>query len=560
MSKKYVLIFLAIFILGAFLRFYRLGEIPISFHRDEAFLGYNAWSILQTGKDMNGNFLPLNLQSFIYSPAGYAYFSIPFLKIFGLSVFAVRFASAFFGSLTILAVFFLARMLFNDYRHKTAVGLLSSLSLAISPWHINLCRTATENVLVVFFLTLGIYLWLVWLRKKKIIFLGLSFVLFFSTLLIYQAPRAFLPLFIPVLIVASYFKTRFTPKVLFITFIFYFLTILLPLFLVLRSPELSLRLRTVSIFSTAETQLVINQQLREDGVSGVYGILSRASHNKVMGFLNNFLKNYFDYFSFDFLFTDKGLPPRYHIPLAGLLSLFELPLILMGIWFILKSKGLSGPLILSWLVLAPVGSALTFDDIPNLQRALIVFPMLSLVIALGANQLIIWVTEKKLLILPAAVFLLFALYNFSFYLHQYYIHGPLYLPWHRNDGYQKLVSKVNELLPGYSKAVITNRETAPTIFFLFFGKYDPALFQKETAGTTMKDFDRINFGKYEFSLEECPLERQTVNCDEKFIEESRQILYVDSANCLPLPKLVHQEEEIIRTDNSAVFRIVECRE
>src|SRR5579859_3616347 len=98
--KKYIVVLILIFLLGSFLRFYQLGSIPAGFHRDEAYLGYNAYSILKTGRDMTGHFLPLHLESFLYSPAGYSYFSIPFIALFGLSPFSVRFAAALFGCLT----------------------------------------------------------------------------------------------------------------------------------------------------------------------------------------------------------------------------------------------------------------------------------------------------------------------------------------------------------------------------------------------------------------------------------------------------------------------------
>ena len=63
--RKIKILLVIIFIIGILLRFYRLGDVPFGFHRDEAFLGYNAYSILQTGADMSGNFLPLHLKSFL---------------------------------------------------------------------------------------------------------------------------------------------------------------------------------------------------------------------------------------------------------------------------------------------------------------------------------------------------------------------------------------------------------------------------------------------------------------------------------------------------------------
>src|SRR5437016_2654950 len=91
---RYILLLAIIFSLAFFLRVYKLGDVPTGFHRDEAYLGYNAYSILKTGKDISGNMLPLHLKSFLYSPAGYSYFSIPFIVLFGLNEFAIRFPSA----------------------------------------------------------------------------------------------------------------------------------------------------------------------------------------------------------------------------------------------------------------------------------------------------------------------------------------------------------------------------------------------------------------------------------------------------------------------------------
>jgi 4-amino-4-deoxy-L-arabinose transferase-like glycosyltransferase len=131
MNKKVFLVLFSILFLGVFLRFYQLGTVPQGLHRDEAFLGYNAYSILKTGKDMSGNFLPLHLQSFLYSPAGYSYFSIPFIALFGLSAFSVRFASAFFSSGSIVLVFFLSRKIFEDSKDKNLISIVSAFLLAI---------------------------------------------------------------------------------------------------------------------------------------------------------------------------------------------------------------------------------------------------------------------------------------------------------------------------------------------------------------------------------------------------------------------------------------------
>lgn len=566
MKKEYFLLLL-IFLLAGFLRFYRLGGVPAGFYRDEAFLGYNAYSILQTGKDMSGNFLPLHLQSFLYSPAGYSYFSIPFIKIFGLNSFSVRFASAFFGTLTVLITYFLVKTIFDKFSFGNKLSAISAFLLTISPWHINLSRTATENTIVVFFVTLGVLFYLLYLKKDKFLLLILSFLYFVITLLTYQAPRAFLPFFIPLMIIIFYQKKLIFKKIIIISGLF-LLTIILPFFLILRSPEISLRIRTVSIFYTQETQLIVDEELREDGVLGIGVKTARFFHNKPMGYFNQFFKNYFSHFSYDFLFTDSGLPNRYKVPGSGLLYLIDLPLLILGLTFFLKYSSKIGVFLMGWVLLGFIGAGLTFDDMPNLQRTLIVFPALSIISGVGLYYLLTILRKiKYLLVKIFLVFLIFSfsVFNFLSYLHQYYVHQLNHRPWYRQEGYQKLVKKVNENLPLFKEVIITDWEPAPTIFFLFFGQYDPQKFQEETKNLSNKqDFDRINFYKYKFVPKQCPLienkSKNPITGEIKIkVLGEKDILYVNQGACEPVTAAL--EIAIIkRGDNNKIFKVLAVKD
>src|SRR3990167_5685800 len=158
MKKKEIITLLAIIILAVVLRFYRLGTTPPSLYWDEASLGYNAYSILETGRDEHGEFLPITrFKAFgDYKPPGYIYASVPSIALFGLNEFAVRFPSAFSGILTVILAYLIAKKLFE----KEAIALLTSFLLAISPWHLQFSRGAFEANLGLFFSTLGIWLFL----------------------------------------------------------------------------------------------------------------------------------------------------------------------------------------------------------------------------------------------------------------------------------------------------------------------------------------------------------------------------------------------------------------
>src|SRR5258706_3112136 len=124
-SSKIVILFL-ILIVAAVLRFYQLGVVPASPDWDEAALGYNAYSILHTGRDEYGKFLPVILRSFDdYKPALYTYFVIPVIFFTNLSLWATRFPSAFLGVLTVFGTYLLVRELFKEDR----VALLSAFLL-----------------------------------------------------------------------------------------------------------------------------------------------------------------------------------------------------------------------------------------------------------------------------------------------------------------------------------------------------------------------------------------------------------------------------------------------
>src|SRR5947209_1614488 len=57
-------LFLTILIIGLIVRIYNLSDNPAGFQVDEASIGYNAYSILTTGKDEHGVFSPIFFQAF----------------------------------------------------------------------------------------------------------------------------------------------------------------------------------------------------------------------------------------------------------------------------------------------------------------------------------------------------------------------------------------------------------------------------------------------------------------------------------------------------------------
>ncbi|MCL5019222.1 MAG: glycosyltransferase family 39 protein, partial [Patescibacteria group bacterium] len=198
LTKKAALVF--IFVLALFLRVYKLGSCPVGFLWDEAALGYNGYSILKTGRDEYGKFLPIIFKSFgDYKPGLYVYLTVPSIAIFGLNEFSTRLPAAIFGSLTVLLIYFFIKEAFfltkeKDRKFSETIALTTAILLAISPWHLNFSRGAWEVTIMIFLLVLGFYLILKFLNTKKPAFFVFSIVVLILSLFAYQASKLLMPI------------------------------------------------------------------------------------------------------------------------------------------------------------------------------------------------------------------------------------------------------------------------------------------------------------------------------------------------------------------------------
>ena len=205
MKKTTYILIITVFI-AAFLRFWQLGQIPPSLSWDEVAWGYNAYSLGISGKDEFGKFLPHEyLESYgDFKPPVYAYLDILPVKIFGLTEFAVRFPSAFFGTFTILLTFFLVREIFGTKKDKGDIlGLIAAGILAVSPWHIMLSRAAFEANVSTFFIGMGVLFFVVAV-KRNMWFLSISILSFMVSIYTFNSPRIVAPLLVLMLSIGFY--------------------------------------------------------------------------------------------------------------------------------------------------------------------------------------------------------------------------------------------------------------------------------------------------------------------------------------------------------------------
>ncbi|MDQ5930315.1 MAG: hypothetical protein QG594_2103, partial [Bacteroidota bacterium] len=129
---------------ASFIRLYKLNEIPSGVYLDEASLGYNAYSILQTGKDEFGKTLPIFFRAFsTFQDSLNGYLSIIPVYLFGLNIFSTRLVSVISGLIVVTVTFLL--FYFSDWKNKHNMALIASFTVAFSPWAIYQSRVAVGS-------------------------------------------------------------------------------------------------------------------------------------------------------------------------------------------------------------------------------------------------------------------------------------------------------------------------------------------------------------------------------------------------------------------------------
>lgn len=543
LKKNLLLVIISlIFALALFLRLYQLESFPVGFHQDEAALGYNAYSLLLTGKDENGQSLPLYVNKFgDNNPSGYHHLAILPVAVFGLSEFATRLPAALAGALLILAIYYLAYAISQN----KFISLFAAFFSAIAPWSIVLSRTSAETIVALFFAISGFALIIHFFRNKNTLFLSGCVLLWVASFLTYPAPRVYVPL---LLLAAGVFLFRYIreKKLLIPSFVSFTIIVTVLLFLVLGVSGGTGRFSQVSIFTHPETRLVLEEQLREDGMEQIPTTVARAFHNKIINHSYTFLLNYSSYFSLEFLFLKGGQPLLLNVPHMGLLYIVQLPFILIGIYSILRSKNQFSKLLLIWLLLAPVTAAITFDDSPNVRRALIMFPFIEIIAGYGMLFSFNKITKMRNKRMFVSIFLLVLLFNFAYFLHQYSVHTKVHKPWYRDVGVKEMVAEIKNSYQEYDKVIVTKNTGGIYPNILFYMQYDPASYQKEGS---LKDQDYKGFGKFVFVPQDCP----SVNRDPNF-PEFESAIFVDRGVC---PLVEGQNHKIIyRGDRTPAYRIV----
>lgn len=490
MAKKWLILIL---IIAAFFRFFRLTSAPPGLNWDEVSIGYNAYSILKTGRDEWGQFLPLSFKAFGEQKLpGMIYASIPGLALFGTTDLGVRVTPAVIGLLGVIALYALAKKLLG-----VRPALVAAFLLAVSPWAVHFSRVSFEAGLAMVLTITSVYFLSETKEKPQNLWLAMLFAVLAAYT--YNSVRILLPLlflsYLSLGIIKRDLKTlrRLLPALL------VGVVLLIPLAVNFLKPEGRVRWGTVNITSQKGfTDAVAESR----GYTTLPSILPRLIQNKVTHYLYAVGANYIRLFSSEFLYLTGSGNTQRSVQGMGLFYLFELPLLIVGLIALTRDKKYFSALrvIVPWLLLAPIPSALTIDS-PSSVRALGMLPPLLLIEAVGAVIALAWAREKRLILAAA---LAFVFWNIAYFAYLLWFVYPVKYSDSWFYGSRQVFSYVREHESEFDKIYITSTYGEPYIYTLFYLGYDPHKFQTEqvyrsvdpTGWVHVESFDKYDFTDY----------------------------------------------------------------
>ena len=167
-TQKYDRIVIKVFFwifmcIGIAARIWCFGDVPADINQDEAFAGYEAYSMLHYGMDSHGYRFPVYLTTWGSGMSALnSYLMIPFLAVFGAHVWVIRIPQLLVGCLTLWVVYLIVKKVINTYAALCALFLL-----AISPWHIMMCRWGMDANLAPGFVIFGFCFFLRGIENSK---------------------------------------------------------------------------------------------------------------------------------------------------------------------------------------------------------------------------------------------------------------------------------------------------------------------------------------------------------------------------------------------------------
>lgn len=436
--------FLLIMICLLFLvtRIYKIDTVPSSVYWDEASIGYNAYSVLTTGKDEWGETLPLHFRAFGEFKLPVYVYSVVISEFFlGFNTLSVRLPSVVFGLFAVVGLY----LLVLELTKQKSVALLSSFLFSITPWFFIFSRTGYEAVAGLSLFIWAIYFLIKSVENKKLLIV--STILFVGSAYSYNSFRILTPLVLGLGLLYHLTKKQFV-------------------------------IVALSFLILIASALPLYKLYRQD---------SGLSRLQAVGDNKNIVLNYFENFSPKFLFVTGDTNPRSQVPGKSQLYFIDAIFLILGILYIGKLKNPKLYLMLGLLLLAPIPAAITKEN-PHALRSILMSPILSIISALGIFYFV-KVNKYLVYVVVGAYLLFFANYYYGFI-----------------KNYNQLSKSAwqyeyKEIFEKQKDGCVGDQYAQPYIFGLYYNKVDPNYFISTRVLNPVNDwgFSTVkSFGNYTF--------------------------------------------------------------
>lgn len=521
--KKSNILLILILLLTVFLHGYKIDSIPATLYGDELSFGYNAWSVMTTGKDEYGVLYPLEFRSFgDYKSPLPVYLLIPFIKIFDLSIQSVRYPMVVVSVLIVFVFYLLVKKLTGG-----KIALLGALLLSICPWYIHLTRGYFETTIGLLFFICAVYFFIRSSSLRNILLSGLFFAV---TLYTYFSYRIMLLLFLPLLLYFAIKKLQYPWKKI-ILFMYVIALLVSPLvYLTVQKNSFS---RMNMILNERNSKIAKSVNVDRAELNAIPEIVQHVFHNKFLYWGRDIMVDYFDHFAIRYLYVVGDNAIRYSIGSFGMLYVVELPLSIIGVLAYLLNKPKFWQVVVFWLLVAPFPAAIASTLFAT--RSLGLLPMLIFFTAYGGVYIfgiiksLIWKKIVVALILSGYIVCLGTF--FTRYFMEYPKTSLSYWDWEGNTAAN--IALANQ--PNYDQIYITDYYANVLLALAFHAKIDPYTYltarQVKYKDTNGNEF--IKLGKFYYG---------SINpADPKNINTliSQNSLYIGS------PKNVKSDEKII---------------
>lgn len=449
-----------ILILSIFLRFWKLGSFPPGFTWDEAAIGYNAWGILTVHRDEWLTRMPLTFRSFgDYKSPLAIYLTAVSEKIFGPTVYAVRFPVALAGVALVAATYFLVKVLLDQQvrtDHREKVALVVMVLVGISPWALHFSMIAFESMIATALAAWGSVFLLRGMRKPKLF--PLAGIMYALSLYAYHSAKIVVPLTIIALllfyrkqIMREWKKVRVGLGIFFVTCV-----------------VVSLPLLYVSLFGKASDRFfgstaIVDANKHLKPLPQVLGIL--GSH-----FIAHLSPSYL-FFGGEQTYRQSNMKDGILAPIEGIFILFALITVLLQ----KKYRHLAG-LILVIMCISILPATLG-NDVPHANRALLGLPWFQVLAGIGVLGLIEWLEKRKSQRLVAGAAVVIAMVvSFGVVRHQTNDARVYATSTALSDlqyGYQTVIEYARSQESSVRKIYLSNHYGQAYIFLLFFKQMSP---------------------------------------------------------------------------------------